>query len=87
MSYRVIVPKKVDKFIKSLNNSDSIYSKLNKLKDFNSKKQLNLDIKVMKGNWKGYYRLRIGDVRFIFRIVDNQIVFIEKGDFRGSIYK
>ena len=56
MSYRVIIPKKVDKFINTLKNSDSIYSKLNKLKDFNSKKQLNLDIKVMKGNWKGYYR-------------------------------
>lgn len=40
----------------------------------------------MKGNWRGYYRLRIGDVRFIFKIVDNEIVFIEEADFRGKIY-
>ena len=47
-----------------------------------------LDIKKMKGNWEGYYRLRIGKIRVIF------IVDLTSGDieiynigFRGDVYK
>ena len=87
MSYKVIIPKKIDKFIKSLPNCDNIISKLKLLKDFKSEQKLNLDIKSMQGNWRGYYRIRLGQIRFIFRIVDNSIVFIEEANFRGKVYK
>ena len=86
MSYEVFISKKVNKFILTLNNSNSIFNKLKLLKTFKSGEKLNLDIKAMKGSWFGYYRLRIGTVRFIFTIIDKKIVFIEKADFRGNIY-
>ena len=86
MSYRVFMSKKVLKFIEKQKNTDSIKERIKKLKDFGSGKKLDLDIKSMKGSWKGYYRLRIGDLRFIFKIVDNKIVFIETADSRGSVY-
>ena len=47
-----------------------------------------LDIKKMKGNWEGYYRLRIGKIRVIF-MVDLTLGDIEIYNigFRGDVYK
>jgi len=86
MSYRVFIPKKIDKFINSLSNSEIVRDKLKLLKNFKSEQKLNLDIKSMKGNWRGYYRIRLGSVRFIFRIVEDSIVFIEEANYRGKVY-
>ena len=87
MSYKVFISKKIDKFINSLTNSKAIRGKLTLLENFKSEQKLNLDIKSMKGNWRGYYRIRFGSVRFIFRIIDDSIVFIEEANYRGKIYK
>ena len=86
MSYEILISKKVGKFISSLSNSEIIKEKLRLLKDFKSQEKLNLDIKSMKGEWKNYYRLRIGDVRFIFKIMDNKIIFIQEANYRGKVY-
>ena len=47
-----------------------------------------LDIKRMKGDWKGYYRLRIGKNRVIFTVdFDSKDVVIYAIGARGDIYK
>jgi mRNA interferase RelE/StbE len=47
-----------------------------------------LDIKKMKGNWKGYYRLRIGQNRVIFTVdFNSQNITIYAIGSRGDIYK
>lgn len=49
---------------------------------------VNLDIKKLKGTWEGYLRIRKGKIRIIFLIdKNNKIIYIEKVDFRGDIYK
>ncbi|NEO44230.1 MAG: type II toxin-antitoxin system RelE/ParE family toxin [Moorea sp. SIO4A3] len=47
-----------------------------------------LDIKKMKGNWEGFYRLRIGKIRVIFT-VDLTLgdIDIYTIGFRGNVYK
>lgn len=47
-----------------------------------------LDIKKLKGQWEGYFRLRVGQVRVIFTLVGNaiEILLIYDIDFKGSIY-
>lgn len=51
-------------------------------------KNINIDIKKLSGEWEGYYRLRKGKIRIIFEINKTQrILFIEKVDFRGDVYK
>jgi mRNA interferase RelE/StbE len=47
-----------------------------------------LDIKTLKGEWKGYLRLRIGTIRIIFKLnlIENEL-FIYEIDYRGGIYK
>jgi mRNA interferase RelE/StbE len=48
----------------------------------------NLDIKKMKGAWKGYHRVRIGKIRMILRADFNKhIIFVDRIDFRGNVYK
>lgn len=48
----------------------------------------NIDIKALKGNLKGFYRIRRGDLRIIFKYYKGEIhiVNIEKIDFRGNVY-
>ena len=47
-----------------------------------------LDIKKLKGNWQGFYRMRIGKIRVIFTInEDKNELSIYEIDFRGDIYK
>ena len=62
--YRLIIKKSVYKFINGLENSSKYLLKLEDLKFFKTN-QVNLDIKMLKGKTKGFYRLRIGKIRFI----------------------
>jgi mRNA interferase RelE/StbE len=46
------------------------------------------DIKKMKGNWEGFYRLRIGKIRIIFTInIDLGEIEIYTIGTRGDVYK
>ena len=46
------------------------------------------DVKPMVGEWKGYYRIRAGDVRIIF-CLDTQAMTVYVGHIgpRGNVYK
>lgn len=47
-----------------------------------------MDIKQLKGNWDGFYRLRFGKIRVIFKLSDqNESLLIYDIAFRGSAYK
>lgn len=47
-----------------------------------------LDIKKLKGNWDGFFRLRIGKIRVIFTIdLEAEELLVYEIDFRGDIYK
>jgi len=49
---------------------------------------VNIDLKKLVGDWEGYYRLRKGRLRIIFEVNKNEkVLFIEKIDFRGDVYK
>jgi len=47
-----------------------------------------VDIKKLKGKWEGYFRLRIGKIRVIFKInKQKKRITIRFADYRGEIYK
>lgn len=49
---------------------------------------INVDIKKLKGEWKGFYRIRSGRIRIIAEFnFENLAVFIEEIDWRGNVYK
>jgi len=47
-----------------------------------------LDIKNLKGDWKGFLRMRVGSLRIIFQInLQADELQIYAIDFRGNVYK
>lgn len=47
-----------------------------------------LDIKSLKGDWKGFFRMRVGKIRVVFTIdIEADEVQVYDIDFRGNIYK
>ena len=65
MKYKVIVHKRAARYLKSLPDLQKrrIKQSLRELEDGIAGKT---DVKSMAGEWKGYYRMRIGDTRVIF---------------------
>ena len=49
---------------------------------------INIDAKKLKGEWKGYFRIRKGRLRIIFSIdTSYSSLYVERIDFRGDAYK
>ncbi|MBI4781929.1 MAG: type II toxin-antitoxin system RelE/ParE family toxin [Oscillatoriophycideae cyanobacterium NC_groundwater_1537_Pr4_S-0.65um_50_18] len=47
-----------------------------------------LDIKSLKGEWKGFLRMRVGKARIVFRIdAEADRLQVHDIDFRGNIYR
>ena len=87
MSYSLIFQKKVLKFIqkRNLKEKENIDNKLRLLKEnpFATNKQL--DIKKLTNS--EFYRLRINNYRFIYEIINDELVILMlDGDNRGDIY-
>lgn len=81
------------KFLNKLDNKnkESIIHKIgiikNSIEDTGVIPFKSLDIKVLKGNWYPYKRLRVGDFRIIFNIeINNLVLKIYEIDSRGNIY-
>lgn len=93
MNYRLIINKTSNKYLNNLDlkTKEKILQKIKLTKDWlESKSNVMPDIKSMQGDWKGYYRLRVGNYRVIFRIesqIEIRIMYIESIDNRGDIYK
>jgi len=49
---------------------------------------INIDVKKLKGEWAGYYRIRKGKIRIILKPnSETATVFVDIVDFRGSVYR
>ena len=87
--WQIELSRQADKFAKKENiKDDEILNLVKKVINYSKGLDENIDVKKMKGKWKGYYRIKIGKVRMILRIdFKNKIAFIDKIDFRGDVYK
>lgn len=87
MDYKLILNKKVIKFIQKRTNKEkeNIDSKLKILKNNPYPNSL-LDIKKLSNS--PFYRLRINNYRFIYEVIDNELIILMiNSDNRGDIYK
>ena len=85
--YKIIPHKRVIKFINSRNLKERqrIRVKFNQLKNNPYPTNINLDNKKMTNQDK--FRLRIGNYRFLYSVIDSDLViYMEDGDNRGDIY-
>jgi mRNA interferase RelE/StbE len=86
--WQIELSRQADKFAKKENiKDDEILNLVKKVINYSKGLDENIDVKKMKGKWKGYCRIKIGKVRMILRIdFKNKTAFIDKIDFRGDIY-
>lgn len=59
--WRIELSKQVDKFIEKENIKDAeILAIIQKLINYSKGLDENIDVKKLKGNWKGFYRIKTG---------------------------
>lgn len=86
MIYKIVIRKKVKKFIEKRVSKDKeiIKSKLKLLQE-NPYPNPNLDIKKLANS--EFFRLRVKDYRFIYEIIDDELILLMlDGNNRGDIY-
>ena len=77
-----------EKFIEKQNIHNEVREELKKFLMKIKGENINIDLKKLGGEWEGYYRIREGRLRIIFEPNKNKrILFVEKIDFRGDVYK
>lgn len=88
MKWTVRYSKQTSKFLEK-NSIDSQDSDIRKaIKKVVIMENTNINIKKMKGKWKGFYRIRQGDLRIIIRFeAEKKIVFVHRIGWRGNVYK
>jgi len=64
-----------------------IIQKINDFNDWLFGKSINIDVKKLKGKWKGFYRIRTGKIRIIISVdIENELIQIINIGKRGNIY-
>jgi len=87
--WKINLSKQTDKFIKKKKiRDDEILLLMNKFINYCKGSDENINVKKMKGKWKGYYRIRISKVRMILKVDFKEwTIFVDKMDYRGRVYK
>jgi len=52
------------------------------------REEVNIDIKKLRGKWKGFYRIRDGKLRIIAEFQFEEFrIYVDQVDWRGQVYK
>lgn len=89
MKWRVEFSKRAAQFIdeKSLSEEKVLNYAVAAIRKFGGE-PMNIDVKKLKGNWKGFHRIRVGKIRVIVEFnFESKVALIERVDFRGGVYK
>jgi mRNA interferase RelE/StbE len=90
MDWQVTISKSEKKYTEKIEakRKDNLMEHIKELKNWvENRGQVILDIKALKGQWEGKFRLRIGNIRVLFEIVlaERQIKILYIGP-RGDVY-
>jgi mRNA interferase RelE/StbE len=88
MKWRIDYSRNADKFIQKHNVRIKVRNEIKKFLIKMKGKNVNIDLSKLSGEWQGYYRIRKGKLRIIFEVSKSaRVLFVEKIDFRGDVYK
>jgi mRNA interferase RelE/StbE len=85
--FKIIVHKRAIKYLNKLTpfKKNKIKELLTELINDPVKRE---DVKPMLGEWKGYYRIKTGNIRLIFWVDQvKEIVYVDHIGPRGDVYK
>jgi len=88
--FKVVIHRRAASYLKRLPNTQK-YTQKERLKKALSelaRDPFRPGVKAMAGEWRGYYRLRIGDIRVIFwPDLKTKTIYVDYIGPRGDIYK
>ena len=88
MKWRIDYSRDAEKFISKQDIRNEVREEMKKFLLKMKGENVNIHLKKLEGEWEGYYRLRKGKLRIIFGINRiEKLLFVEKVDFRGDVYK
>ena len=89
MNWRVDFSRDALKFLDQNNlKEDFIIDKIKLALEKFKGKDININIKKLKGKWEGFYRIRFGKLRIIVEFQFEYCrAYIDKLDWRGNVYK
>jgi len=87
--WKIDITKQADKFIEKENiKEEKILSLIQSFINYSKGLDENVDVKKMKGKWKGYHRIKIGKVRIILKVgFKERQILVDRIDHRGRVYK
>ena len=87
--WKIDLSEQADKFIEKENiKEDEILSIIRRFINYSKGLDENVDVKKMKGKWKGYHRIKIGKVRMILKVdFKERQILVDRIDYRGRVYK
>lgn len=87
--WKIDLSKQADKFIEKKNiKEDKLLFLIQKFINYSKGLDENVDVKKMKGKWKGYHRIKIGKVRMILKVdFKERQILVDRIDYRGRAYR
>ena len=87
--WKIDLSKQAHKFTEKENiNDDQIVLLIQKFINYSKGLDENIDVRKMKGKWKGYHRIKIGKIRMVIKVdFKERVVFLDRIDYRGRVYK
>ncbi|MBO3840423.1 MAG: type II toxin-antitoxin system RelE/ParE family toxin [Thermoproteota archaeon] len=92
MEWKLRIHRKALKFLEEISEEERkrVEEKLNdllKTLESGTLLHMHLDVKKLKGAWEGFFRLRVGKIRVIFKIeIENKEVLVYNIHYRGQAY-
>lgn len=85
--YKIVIHKRAASYLRRLSAANKERVK-NALKTISDNPEGHHQVRQMLGEWKGYYRLRVGNYRVVFWI-DNEAktLYVDHIGPRGDVYK
>jgi mRNA interferase RelE/StbE len=93
MNLKISFSKEADRFLRKnaalITEADAEDAIIAAVKKILKLEDTNINVKKLKGKYRGYFRVRRGDVRIVFSLIKDSIVtvIVNDIDFRGNIYK
>ena len=88
MTWQIEYSKRADDFIEEHGIKDVARESIKNFVLKITGSNINIDVKKLKGEWAGFYRIRKGKIRIILKpSIESKSIFVDIVDFRGNVYK
>jgi len=88
MKWEIGFSREAEKFLKRENIRSEAVAEITKFLKRMKGEPVSVDVKKLKGDWQGFYRIRKSKLRIIFELnFEEYLIYVARVDHRGGVYK